>query len=92
MTKKTIEGVEDYQGAAAGWGALKAVADALRRPLSAQPHDHACCGPNATLTAVTDQSYKQPAYLALHLLDPRLERRKVRRVAGARHHAQKIFA
>ncbi len=30
MAKKEIEGVEDYKGAAAGWGALKAVADALR--------------------------------------------------------------
>jgi hypothetical protein len=30
MTKKKIKGVEDYKGAAAGWAALKAVADALR--------------------------------------------------------------
>ena len=30
MTRKKLEGIEDYQGAAAGWGALKAVADAVR--------------------------------------------------------------
>ena len=29
MAKKEIPGVEDYKGAAAGWGALKAVAEAL---------------------------------------------------------------
>src|SRR4029453_1157117 len=28
--KKQVQGVEDYKGAAAGWGALKAVADAVR--------------------------------------------------------------
>ena len=39
MAKKEIKGVEDYKGAAAGWGALKAVADALRGqwPSSTKP-------------------------------------------------------
>jgi anaerobic selenocysteine-containing dehydrogenase len=55
MTKKKIEGVEDYQGAAAGWGALKAVADALRGQMAVanethglltmnQPHGFDCPG------------------------------------------------
>jgi molybdopterin-dependent oxidoreductase alpha subunit len=54
MTKK-IEGVEDYQGAAAGWGALKAVAGALRGQMAVanethglltmnQPHGFDCPG------------------------------------------------
>ena len=29
MAKKEIRGVEEYKGAAAGWGALKAVASLL---------------------------------------------------------------
>lgn len=32
--KKKVEGVGDYQGAAGGWGALKAVADAVRSQLA----------------------------------------------------------
>ena len=55
MTKKKIEGVEDYQGAAAGWGALKAVADAVRGQMAVgkethglltmnQPHGFDCPG------------------------------------------------
>jgi len=31
MSKDDVVGVGDYEGAAAGWGALKAVADAVRR-------------------------------------------------------------
>jgi hypothetical protein len=30
MSKEDVVGVGDYEGAAAGWGALKAVADAVR--------------------------------------------------------------
>ena len=55
MAKKEISGVEDYQGAAAGWGALKAVADALRGQMAVvnethglltmnQPHGFDCPG------------------------------------------------
>jgi hypothetical protein len=55
MTKKEIAGVEDYQGAAAGWGALKAVADAVRGQMAVvsethglltmnQPHGFDCPG------------------------------------------------
>jgi molybdopterin-dependent oxidoreductase alpha subunit len=55
MTNKKIEGVEDYQGAAAGWGALKAVAGALRGQMAVanethglltmnQPHGFDCPG------------------------------------------------
>jgi molybdopterin-dependent oxidoreductase alpha subunit len=55
MAKKEIPGVEDYQGAAAGWGALKAVADALRGQMAVvnethglltmnQPHGFDCPG------------------------------------------------
>jgi molybdopterin-dependent oxidoreductase alpha subunit len=55
MTKKEIAGVEDYQGAAAGWGALKAVADAVRGQMGVvnethglltmnQPHGFDCPG------------------------------------------------
>jgi molybdopterin-dependent oxidoreductase alpha subunit len=34
MAKKQVEGVSDYKGAAAGWGALKAVASAVRGQLA----------------------------------------------------------
>jgi molybdopterin-dependent oxidoreductase alpha subunit len=55
MTKKEITGIEDYKGAAAGWGALKAVADALRGQMAVvneshglltmnQPHGFDCPG------------------------------------------------
>ena len=55
MAKKEVRGVEDYQGAAAGWGALKAVADALRGQMAVvnethglltmnQPHGFDCPG------------------------------------------------
>jgi molybdopterin-dependent oxidoreductase alpha subunit len=55
MAKKEIPGIEDYQGAAAGWGALKAVADALRGQMAVvnethglltmnQPHGFDCPG------------------------------------------------
>lgn len=55
MTAKPIAGVEDYQGAAAGWGALKAVADAVRGQMNVtgetcglltmnQPHGFDCPG------------------------------------------------
>jgi molybdopterin-dependent oxidoreductase alpha subunit len=55
MAKKDIPGVEDYQGAAAGWGALKAVAEALRSQMAVvnethglltmnQPHGFDCPG------------------------------------------------
>ena len=30
MSEDEVSGVGDYEGAAAGWGALKAVADAVR--------------------------------------------------------------
>src|SRR6201992_398226 len=54
-TKKQIPGVEDYTGAAAGWGALKAVAEALRGQMAItnethglltmnQPHGFDCPG------------------------------------------------
>jgi molybdopterin-dependent oxidoreductase alpha subunit len=55
MTAKPIAGVEDYQGASAGWGALKAVADAVRGQMNVtgetrglltmnQPHGFDCPG------------------------------------------------
>jgi molybdopterin-dependent oxidoreductase alpha subunit len=55
MAKKQVEGVEDYTGAAAGWGALKAVADAVRGQMAVvnethglltmnQPHGFDCPG------------------------------------------------
>jgi anaerobic selenocysteine-containing dehydrogenase len=55
MAKKEIAGVEDYKGAAAGWGALKAVAEALRGQMAVvnethglltmnQPHGFDCPG------------------------------------------------
>src|SRR5664279_4316146 len=55
MAKKEIPGGEDYQGAAAGWGALKAVDDALRGQMAVvnethglltmnQPHGFDCPG------------------------------------------------
>ncbi|WPO42609.1 FdhF/YdeP family oxidoreductase [Tardiphaga sp. 42S5] len=55
MAKKQVQGVEDYKGAAAGWGALKAVADAVRGQLAVvnethglltmnQPHGFDCPG------------------------------------------------
>ena len=55
MAKKKVRGVEDYQGAAAGWGALKAVADAVRGQMAVvnethglltmnQPHGFDCPG------------------------------------------------
>src|SRR6202167_60960 len=55
MAKKEIPGVEDYKGAAAGWGALKAVAEALRGQMAVvnethglltmnQPHGFDCPG------------------------------------------------
>jgi molybdopterin-dependent oxidoreductase alpha subunit len=55
MAKKQVTGVEDYQGAAAGWGALKAVADAVRGQMAVvnethglltmnQPHGFDCPG------------------------------------------------
>src|ERR1700726_1698190 len=55
MTKKEIRGVEEYKGAAAGWGALKAVADAVRGQMAVvnethglltmnQPHGFDCPG------------------------------------------------
>src|SRR5258708_1398543 len=40
MTKKKLEGIEDYQGAAAGWGALKAVADAVRGQMAVGKETH----------------------------------------------------
>jgi molybdopterin-dependent oxidoreductase alpha subunit len=53
--KKQVPGVEDYKGAAAGWGALKAVADAVRGQMAVvnethglltmnQPHGFDCPG------------------------------------------------
>src|SRR5487761_2442295 len=45
----------------------------------------------AWLAAVTDHHSKHPAHLGLGLLDPRLKRRKVRRVAGPRHDPQEVF-
>src|ERR1700735_1501150 len=55
MAKKEIPGVEDYQGAAAGWGAPKGVAEALRGQIAVvnethglltmnQPHGFDCPG------------------------------------------------
>ena len=55
MSKRNLEGIEDYQGAAAGWGALKAVADAVRGQMAVgkethglltmnQPHGFDCPG------------------------------------------------
>ena len=55
MAKKQVKGVEDYTGAAAGWGALKAVADAVRGQMAVvnetqglltmnQPHGFDCPG------------------------------------------------
>jgi molybdopterin-dependent oxidoreductase alpha subunit len=55
MAKKQVTGVDEYQGAAAGWGALKAVANALRGQMAVvnethglltmnQPHGFDCPG------------------------------------------------
>jgi molybdopterin-dependent oxidoreductase alpha subunit len=55
MNKRELAGIEDYQGAAAGWGALKAVAGALRGQMAVvnethglltmnQPHGFDCPG------------------------------------------------
>src|ERR1700759_637691 len=55
MTTKKLEGIEDYQGAAAGWGPLKADADAVRGQMAPgkethglltmnQPHGFDCPG------------------------------------------------
>src|SRR5580698_10887481 len=55
MNKREIVGIEDYQGAAAGWGALKAVAGAVRGQMAVvnethglltmnQPHGFDCPG------------------------------------------------
>jgi molybdopterin-dependent oxidoreductase alpha subunit len=55
MNKREIPGIEDYKGAAAGWGALKAVADAVRGQMAVvnethglltmnQPHGFDCPG------------------------------------------------
>src|SRR6202045_3875461 len=38
--KREVTGVEDYKGAAAGWGALKAVADALRGQMAVGKEAH----------------------------------------------------
>ena len=43
MAKKDIPGVEDYQGAAAGWGALKAVAEAVRDQMGTSAKKRAPC-------------------------------------------------
>ncbi|WP_371422225.1 FdhF/YdeP family oxidoreductase [Tardiphaga sp.] len=40
MAKKQVQGVEDYKGAAAGWGALKAVADAVRGQMAVVNETH----------------------------------------------------
>jgi len=40
MTTKKLEGIEDYQGAAAGWGALRAVADAVRGQMAPAKETH----------------------------------------------------
>ena len=55
MAKKDLAGIEDYKGAAAGWGALKAVAEAVRGQMAVvnethglltmnQPHGFDCPG------------------------------------------------
>jgi molybdopterin-dependent oxidoreductase alpha subunit len=55
MSEDDVEGVRDYEGAAAGWGALKAVADAVRGQMAIaketrgllsmnQPHGFDCPG------------------------------------------------
>src|SRR5207237_6533957 len=55
MNEDDVAGVGDYQGAAAGWGALKAVADAVRGQMAIvketrgllsmnQPHGFDCPG------------------------------------------------
>src|ERR1700744_5679587 len=55
MSEDEVVGVGDYKGAAAGWGALKAVADALRGQMAVvnethglltmnQPHGFDCAG------------------------------------------------
>src|SRR5215475_10243368 len=40
MTKRNLTGIEDYKGAAAGWGALKAVADAVRGQMAVVNETH----------------------------------------------------
>src|SRR4030081_623031 len=42
------------------------------------------------LAGALDEIAKPPSHFAFSLLDPRLQRREIRRVAGARHHAQQI--
>ncbi len=77
--------------------------DVLDRPLKPDDDRFGCLkiesgsGEAVTLgtTALTppfDNFAEHPAHLGLGLLDPRLKRRKIRCVAGPRHHAQQIFA
>src|SRR5450631_461339 len=47
--------------------------------------------PGPELASVADQRQKHPAHLGLRFLHPRFQRRKVRCVAGPRHHPQQIF-
>src|SRR5580692_9731201 len=45
-----------------------------------------------TLMPVADQRHKHPAHFGLGLAHPCFQRRKIRSIAGARHHPQQIFA
>src|SRR6202046_2230359 len=44
-----------------------------------------------TLPSAAEQCLENPAHLGLGFLHPRLQRRKIRRVASPRQHAQEIF-
>src|SRR6266436_3351177 len=68
-----------YDGGA--WEALLVVIASSAKPL--RP---------ALRTSAFHHRLEHPPHLGLGLLDARLQRGKVRRVAGARHHAQQAFA
>src|ERR1700722_8031662 len=44
-----------------------------------------------TLPSAAEQCLENPTHLGLGFLHPRLQRRKIRRVASPRQHAQEIF-
>src|ERR1700722_20940497 len=48
--------------------------------------------PAPTLPSAAEQCLENPAHLGLGFLHPRLQRRKIRRVACPHQHAQQIFS
>jgi len=84
MAKNEVVGVGDYEGAAAGWGALKAVADAVRT-VTLEDFDHSdaifCIGHNPginhprMLTTLREASKRGAPIIAINPLRERgLER------------------